>query len=64
MIEITRKMPSMQMKDLKIKPREDLERLAAGLGISASVQYKKIKQKDGKDNQRVAASFVGEKIHR
>ena len=45
MIEITSKIPSAQMKDLKNKPREDLERLAAGLGVSASVQYKEIKTK-------------------
>ena len=45
MVEIISKMPSMQMKDLKNKPRQDLETLATGLGILLSVQEEVIKTK-------------------
>ena len=38
MIAINSKMPSMLMKDMKNKPKEDIEQLATGLGIPLSVE--------------------------
>ena len=45
MIEINIKMPSMQMKDMKNKPPEDIKRLATGLDIALSKEEEVIKEK-------------------
>ena len=37
MIAINKHMPSMQMKDMKNKIKEDIERIASGLGVKLSV---------------------------
>ena len=43
--QIKSKMPSMQVKDLENKPREDLERLEAGLDIPLLVEIKEVETK-------------------
>ena len=45
MIAINKQMPSMQMKDLKNKPDDDIKTLATGLGIALSVTEEKVKSK-------------------
>ena len=45
MIAINKKRPSMQIKDLKNKPDEDIKTLAAGLGIALSVTEEKLVSK-------------------
>ena len=42
MIAINKQMPSMQMKDMKNKPEDDIKRLAAGLGIPLSVEEEEL----------------------
>ena len=38
-------MPSMQMKDMKNKPEDDIKMLAAGLGIPLSVEEEELESK-------------------
>ena len=45
MIAINKQMPSMQMKDMKNKPEDDIKRLTAGLGIPLSVEEEELESK-------------------
>ena len=44
-VEIHSKMPSLLMKDLRNKKKEDIERLATGLGINLRYEYDEIKDR-------------------
>ena len=45
MIAINKQMPSMQMKDMKNKPEDNIKRLAAGLGIPLSIEEEELESK-------------------
>ena len=45
MIAINKQMPSMQMKDMKNKPEDNIKRLAAGLGTPLSVEEEELESK-------------------
>ena len=52
MIEINAKMPSMAMKDMKNKSKEDIDRLTVGLGVPLSVEERVLKEKGWMGKQK------------
>ena len=52
MVAINTKIPTLQMKDLKNKKKQDIETLVTGLGIALRYDYKEIKGKSGLVRQK------------